>query len=325
MKNTKEQNTIEIPKDKLTKLVEATFKLNLLELKFKTKFNEKYAVESEIYHQIHDNRNFLNSIRGESEITIIQPEYNLLNCICNKNDKVSSCAIFRSNNIVYLTIVFEGNIEIKEGETRKAEVTLEMPMWKILAGTFKIESLSFCLAKESSLNKLCLKLNQKGNEVRLCINQNELDIQTYWDKSDKAKFTIRANFFIEPTKVRAAGMFYIYNIAFSKAIGNNNNELVLVNDWKKGNLFEIYNEKSEMKIKAKNKYLNNNNGCIKLENNKNTETEIVYMPGFSDIVYIVLYQNDRPTYLSVDESGKKLTLENEPNTKSQFLIIPELK
>ena len=43
-------------------------------------FKEKYAVESELYEQIQDNKELLNAYGGESEITIIQPEFSLLNC-----------------------------------------------------------------------------------------------------------------------------------------------------------------------------------------------------------------------------------------------------
>ena len=80
-----------------------------------------------------------------------------------------------------------------------------------------------------------------------------------------------------------------------------------------------------MKIRANGQYLNNVNGCVKLLKNKSTDIEISYIPGFSDIVYVVLYQDKNPTYLSVDEKESKLILENEPTTKSQFMIIPKLE
>ena len=305
----------------LDKFVVLANGINLLEQKMDIILKEKYAVESELYEQILDNRNLLNAYKGESEITIVQPEFTLLNCKSTQNKKISCCAMFRSKNIVYLTLIFEGKIEEKQG---KAGITFEMPMWKINAGTFKIESLSKCLSREENINKLCIKLKQTGNEVNLSIQKNEFDVQTYWDNSDNAKFTIRGNFFIEPIPIRSTGKFYIYNIASSKVISVNKGELVLSNNWKAGYLFEIYKEKGEMRIKANNKYLNNDNGSIKLVS-KTIENEIVYMPGFSDIIYILLNINNINTYISSEDEGNKLILENEPNTKCQFMIIPELK
>ena len=66
-----------------------------------------------------------------------------------------------------------------------------------------------------------------------------------------------------------------------------------------------------------NLYLNNANGCIKLEKNKKNETEINYMPGFSDIVYVVLYQDKRPAYLSWQE--------NENNDEKKLILANYLK
>ena len=132
--------------------------------------------------------------------------------------------MFRSKNIVYLTLIFEGIIEEKQG---KAEIALEMPMWKINAGTFKIESLSKCLSREENINILCVKLKQTDNEVILCIKKNVFDVQIDCDKSNKAKFTIRGNFFIELIPIRATGKFYIYNIASTKVISVDKSELVL--------------------------------------------------------------------------------------------------
>jgi len=68
---------------------------------------------------------------------------------------------------------------------------------------------------------------------------------------------------------------------------------------------------------------------LNYKKNKNIETEIIYMTGFSDIVYVVLYQDKKPFYLSSDNmkdngTEEKLILDNEPTTKCQFLIVPKL-
>jgi len=323
MKIKEEEKINEKNMSMLDKLVELGNNIKSLDQKMFIKFKERKIVESELFAQVQDNRDLLDYCRGESQITIIQPKYNLQNCKSTKDESKSSCAIFRSKNIVYLTIVFEGKIEEKN-DVGRAEITLEMPIWKILSGTFKVESIQHCLSKENSINKLSVKLNQKGNKMILCLNKSEFNIQTYWEKDDKAKFTIRGNFLIDPTPVRATGNFFVYNIATNKVIGINNNELILANDWEKGSLFEIYKENTEMKIKANNKYLNINGGKVKLERNKNAEIEVSYMPGFTDIIYIILYQDKRELYLSSEENGNNLILENEPTTKCQFLIIPEI-
>lgn len=318
------------------KLIELKNQIDKIEHELIINKREQKIAFSELFAQVQDNKDLLNYCRSESQITIIQPKYTLLNCLSTKDYAVSSCALFRSNNIVYLTIIFKGTIEASPQRTAEiAEIALDMPMWKIHSGIFKMESLVHCLSiekeeKERS-NRLCMKLKQSGNKVILKINKNETNIQTYWDKNNNAQFTVKANFFIEPTPVRATGIFYLFNIASTKvaAINNNkNSELELTNDWENGFLFEIYKENSDMKIRANNLYLNNDNGCIKLQRNKNIENEIIYMTGFSDIVYVVLYQDKKPIYLSADlssnETENKLILEKEPTTKCQFLIIPKL-
>lgn len=336
--STKNKNEIAIKNNSIfDKLVEVTNYLKKIERDMIINIREQNIAFSELFAQVQDNKDLLNYCRSESQITIIQPRYTLLNCLTTKDYSASSCAMFRSNNIVYLTIVFKGTIEAIS--PRIAEISLDMPMWKIHSGTFKMESLTNCLSIEKEKkekieersNRLCMKLKQNGNKVILKINKNETNIQTYWDKSNIAQFTLKGNFFIEPTPVRATGIFYLFNISSTKVVAINNSrnsELELTNDWETGCLFEIYKENSDMKIRANNLYLNNDNGCIKLQKNKKIETEINYMPGFSDIVYVVLYQDKKPIYLSSDlssnEAENKLILEQEPTTKCQFLIIPKL-
>ena len=333
-KNNKNEITIK-SNSIFDKLIELKNQIDKLEREMILNIREQKISFSELFEQVQDNKDLLKYCRSESQITIIQPRYSLLNCLSTKDYEKSSCAMFRSNNIVYLTLIFKGTIE--PISPRLAEIALDMPMWKILSGTFKMESLSNCLSiekeKKERENRLCMKLKQNGNKVILKINKNETNIQTYWDKSNIAQFTIKANFFIQPTPVRASGIFYLFNIASTKVVAvnkeNRNSELELTNDWEAGSLFEIYNENSDMKIKANNLYLNNDNGCIKLQKNKNIETEIIYMTGFSDIVYVVLYQNKKPFYLSSDNmkdngTEEKLILDNEPTTKCQFLIVPIL-
>ena len=313
-KNNKNEITIK-SNSIFDKLIELKNQIDKLEREMILNIREQKISFSELFEQVQDNKDLLKYCRSESQITIIQPRYSLLNCLSTKDYEKSSCAMFRSNNIVYLTLIFKGTIE--PISPRLAEIALDMPMWKILSGTFKMESLTNCLSiekekeKKERENRLCMKLKQNGNKVILKINKNETNIQTYWDKSNIAQFTIKANFFIQPTPVRASGIFYLFNIASTKVVAvnkeNRNSELELTNDL----------------------YLNNDNGCIKLQKNKNIETEIIYMTGFSDIVYVVLYQDKKPFYLSSDNmkdngTEEKLILDNEPTTKCQFLIVPKL-
>ena len=341
--STENKNEIVVSNNSIfDKLVEVTNHLKKIERDMIINIGEQKIVFSELFAQVQDNADLLSFCRSESQITIVQPRYTLLNCISTKDYSKSTCAMFRSNNIVYFTIIFKGIIE-GALPPRIAEIAIDMPMWKICSGTFKIESLEHCLSIEKEkkdkkgdnerTNRLCAKLKQEGNKIILKINKNESNIQTYWDQSNQAQFTIKGSFFIEPTPVRATGIFYLFNISSTNVVcainkDNSDSELELTNDWEAGCLFEIYKENSEMKIRANNLYLNNANGCIKLEKNKKNETDINYMPGFSDIVYVVLYQDKRPAYLSWQENEnndeKKLILEEEPTTRSQFMIIPKL-
>ena len=99
----------------------------------------------------------------------------------------------------------------------------------------------------------------------------------------------------------------------------------MTNNWKEGNLIEIYEENNKEKIRINNKYLNDNNGLIKLESNKNKENEIEirYIPGYSDIIQIILL-NKQKKQMFLEEKEENIILVEEPTAKSQFLIIPEL-
>ena len=66
------------------------------------------------------------------------------------------------------------------------------------------------------------------------------------------------------------------------------------------------------------------NGAIKLETNKNkeSEVEIRYIPGYGDIIQIILYDKDKKQ-MFLDESENSINLVEYPTDRSQFLIIPE--
>ena len=60
-----------------------------------------------------------------------------------------------------------------------------------------------------------------------------------------------------------------------------------------------------------------------LEKQKKNVNEIIYIPGYSDIIEFVLYQDKKPMILEVKEGN--ISLAEYPSEKSQFLIIPQLK
>ena len=128
------------------KLIELKNQIDKIEHEFIINRREQKIAFSELFAQVQDNKDLLNYCRSESQITIIQPRYTLLNCKSKKDYEESSCALFRSNNIVYLTIIFKGTIEALPTPT--AEIALDMPMWKIHSGIFKMESLEHCLSIE---------------------------------------------------------------------------------------------------------------------------------------------------------------------------------
>ena len=287
------------------------------------KLNESYKVESELLYMIQENRLLINLFRGESQISIVHPEFELLNCKSNQDKEKSACVMFRSKNIVYITIVFDGKIE-EINNTGIAQIIIKMPMWLIYSGSFIVESLYNCLSEEKKIVRLCVKYEQMGNELILNINQSDLDIQTYWMKSRKyCNFTIKGNFMIQPPSRRRLGKYYIYNITTDKVVTEKKGSLSLVKNWKSGCLLEIYEEKKQEKIKIANKFINIINGNIKLESNQKNENEIRYIPGYSDIIQIVLFKDKKPMF--IEANGDDIILSENASDKSQFLIIPELK
>ena len=288
------------------------------------KIEENYKVESELLYMIQENRLLINLFRSESQISIVHPEFELLNCKSRQDSEKSACLMFRSKNIVYMTIVFDGKIEETKG-TGQAQIILKLPMWLIYSGSFIVESLYNCLSEEKKITRLCVKYEQSGNEVILNINQSDLDIQTYWMKSKKySNFTIKGNFMIQPPSRRRLGKYYLYSISTNKIIYEKNGGLFLTKNWKEGNFFEIYEENRKEKVRINDKYLSVMNGLIKLGTNKNKENEIEirYIPGYSDIIQIILYNNKKPMFL--EENGENIILVENPGDKSQFMIIPEL-
>lgn len=286
------------------------------------KIEENYKVESELLYMIQENRLLINLFRSESQISIIHPEFELMNCISIQDKDKTSCLMFRSKNIVYITIVFEGKIEEIKG-LGKTQIKLKLPMWLIYSGSFIVESLYNCLSEEKKITRLCVKYEQNGNEIILNINQSDLDIQTYWMKNKKyTNFTIKGNFMIQPPSRRRLGKYYLYSISSNKTICEKNGKLFLIKDWKSANTFEIYEENSQEKIRINNKYLNSMNGQIKLESNKKNENEIRYIPGYSDIIQIIIFLDKKPMLL--EENEDNIILVEQSTEKSQFLIIPEL-
>lgn len=308
----KESNNLEI----MTHLCE---KIKHLE----TKIEENYKVESELLYMIQENRTLLNLFRADSQISIVHPEFELLNCKSIQDKEKCACVMFRLKNIVYMTINFEGKIK-ETKDTGVAQIIIKMPMWLIYSGSFIVESLYNCLCDEKKIVRLTAKYEQMGNELIININQSDLDIQTYWMKSNKScNFTIKGNFMIQPPSRRRLGKFYIYNIATNKVVIENNGSLSLVDDWKLGCLLEVYAENSQEKIKINNKFININNDAIKLESNEKNGNEIRYIPGYSDIIQIILFKDNKPMFIEVN--GDNIILTENPSDKSQFLIIPESK
>jgi hypothetical protein len=224
-----------------------------------------------------------------------------------------------------MTIIFDGKIEEIKG-IGQAQILLKLPMWLIYSGSFIVESLYNCLSDEKNITRLSVKYEQAGNDVILNINQSDLDIQTYWKKSiQNSSFTIKGNFMIQPPSRRRLGKYYLYCVSTNRIVYEKNGGLFLSKNWKEGNFLEIYQENSKEKIKMNDKYLSIMNGTIKLETNKNkeSEVEIKYIPGYGDIIQIILYDKDKKQ-MFLDESENSINLVEYPTDRSQFLIIPEL-
>ena len=310
--------------DFLGKVMELNNKMNSLDEIMRQKFIELSKVKTELLYQTEENKLLIDLYHRESEISIMKPKFTLLNCKYNIDTKKSSCVLFRVKNIVYMTLVFKGDILEKTKELGKASIAIEMPMWKIYSGMFNVETLNNCLNNEDKLKHLCAKYEQNGNKIIIYINQNKFDEQTYWKVNKNSEFTIKANFFIEPPLRRRLGKFYIYNVLSNQVIRENNNELILDDDWTKGSLLEIYEDKKEMKIRFNNKYINSaNNNNVFLDKNKKLDNDIDFVPGFADIIQIILYIDKASFYLTIEEN--KLVLNNDSSGNNQFLIIPYLE
>ncbi len=310
--------------DFLGKVMELNNKMNSLDEIMRQKFIELSKVKTELLYQTEENKLLIDLYHRESEISIMKPKFTLLNCKYNIDTKKSACVLFRVKNIVYMTLVFKGDILEKIKELGKASIAIEMPMWKIYSGMFNVETLNNCLNNEDKLKHLCAKYEQNGNKIIIYINQNKFDEQTYWKVNKNSEFTIKANFFIEPPLRRRLGKFYIYNVLSNQVIRENNNELILDDDWTKGSLLEIYEDKKEMKIRFNNKYINSaNNNNVFLDKNKKSDNDIDFVPGFADIIQIILYIDKTPFYLTIEEN--KLVLNNDSSGNNQFLIIPYLE
>ena len=305
-------------------VMELNNKMNSLDEIMRQKFIELSKVKTELLYQTEENKLLIDLYHRESEISIMKPKFTLLNCKYNIDTKKSACVLFRVKNIVYMTLVFKGDILEKTKELGKASIAIEMPMWNIYSGMFNVETLNNCLNNEDKLKHLCAKYGQNGNKIIIYINQNKFDEQTYWKVNKNSEFTIKANFFIEPPLRRRLGKFYIYNVLSNQVIRENNNELILDDDWTKGSLLEIYEDKKEMKIRFNNKYINSaNNNNVFLDKNKKLDNDIDFVPGFADIIQIILYIDKASFYLTIEEN--KLVLNNDSSGNNQFLIIPYLE
>ena len=294
-------------------------KLSLLEERFKKSIEESYKAEYVLLSKIQENRLLLNMFRSENPISLLKPDFELLNCIYTMDKSKSFCNLYRTKNIIYFRLEFNGKIEGKSGKG-KAAIAIKMPMWLIYSGSFNVESINNCLSQENNMVRLSVKYEQEGNKLYLNINQSDLGDQTYWIKSlNFCNFTIKGNFMIQPPTRRLLGNFYIYNINFNKSISENNDSLSLTDNWEKGCLLEIYLDKNLEQIKINNKFLNIKDNNIKLESIKKNENEIRYTPGYSDLIQIVLLNDKKQMFL--EASGNKINLRNE---KTQFLIVPKL-
>ena len=296
-------------------------KIKNLEEELSKKFEESQKVEESLAFMIQENRTGIHMFRSENKVMKLKPKFELLNCKYSMENN-SKCEIFRTKNIVYMKIEFNGKIEEKIGSGR-AEINIKMPMWLIYSGSFYIETLSNCLSRENKIESLCARYEQVGNYLKIYINKDEFDTQTYWNKNDNSKFTINGNFLIEPPSILKLRKYYLYNLSQHKILCENNNSLSITDKWETGCLLEICNENQKSVIKINGKYLNINNGFIKLEQNKKTSVGLNYVPGFADMAIIILSDNKNTSFLEVIED--KVVIGKEINEKCQFILIPELK
>ena len=323
--------------DFLTKVMDLNNKMNLLDEIMYNKFVELAKVKTELLYQTEENRLLMELYHGESEISIMKPKFTLKNIEYKIEEKNTACVLFRVKNLVYMTLVFEVEISKTTKDLADAIIEINMPMWKIYSGMFNVEHIYHCIkdepgyiigknkkGKNKELNKICAKYEQKGNKLSIRINKDEFGAYAFWRaNSKKAELTIKANFFIEPPLRRRLGKFYVYNVLSDQVILDKNNTLVLDNNWTNGSLMEIYDDNKEMKIRINNKYLNNADNNVILEKDKKLDNEIEFVPGFADIIQIILYIDKKPFFLTIEQN--QLVLKDEFSGNNQFLIIPENK
>ena len=295
-------------------------KLNALEIRFKKSIEESYTAEYVLLSKIQENRLLLNMYRSENPVSLLKPDFELLNCDYTMDKANSFCYLYRTKNIVYFRMEFNGKIEGKTGK-RKAIIAIKMPMWLIYTGFFSFEKLGNCLSKEIEIHNLVAEYVQKGNRLEIYINQGESEASTYWGNSNKAYFAINGNFFIEPPSRKKLGKFYMFNPVLNKVLYENNNSLLLTDKWEEGCLLEIYEENKIEKRKINNKFINIGNGSIKLGDKEQTDIKFIYIPGFADIILIQVMDNKTQKF--VEGIDNKLILSKEPVERSQFVLIPK--
>ena len=67
------------------KLIELKNQIDKIEHELAINIGEQKIAFSELFAQVQDNKDLLNYCRSESQITIIQPRYTLLNCLSTKD------------------------------------------------------------------------------------------------------------------------------------------------------------------------------------------------------------------------------------------------
>lgn len=296
-------------------------KIKSLEEQLSKKFDESLKVEESLGYMIQENRTGIHMFRSENKTLKLKPKFELLNCKYSMGND-SKCEIFRTKNIIYMKIEFNGKIEEKEGSGR-AVIGIKMPMWLIYSGSFNIETLSNCLSRENKIESLCTRYEQSGNHLKIYINKDEFDTQTYWNQNNNSKFIINGNFLIEPPSIIKLRKYYLYNLSQHKILCVKNNSLSKTDKWEEGCLLEICDDNQKSVIKVNGKYLNLNNGFIKLENNNKTSVGLKYIPGFADMAIISLSDGKNISFLELVQD--KVVTGKEINEKCQFILIPELK
>ena len=318
--NLKGHNKI-LEKDSMEAIDFLSKKLTILEDKFKKSMEESYKAEYVLLSKIQENRFLINMFRSENPISLMKPDFELLNCDCTVDKKNSFCNLYRTKNIIYLRLEFNGKIDLKTDKKQIAAIEIKMPMWLIYSGFFNIEQLANCLYNEDKLQNLTAKYEQKVNKLIIYINQDDFGTPNYWKKNNKASFIINGNFFIEPPSKKKLGKFYLFNPVLNKVMCENNNILSLTDKFEEGCLLEISEENKVEKRKINNKYLNVINGSLKLGNEEKSEIKYIYIPGYADIILIQVI--DDKTQKFVEGKDTQLILGKEPVENSQFVLIPK--